>query len=452
MANQKPTEWEYSKNSPIDNYGTIVKNGRSITTISPTNPQGYLQLDPSSNDRIVSRIWYAIDTNGKITYSIAASGSGLTPTDRKFNNIQEIAGAAYAGYGNDTTLKIKNAISKNLTDRYKSIVIDKQASASPYAVDPNAPATAPSPTDAPIDINIPTIAGKSQKNRGTFYYPLDINGAGQDKIKFTMYEVSGSTIKGNISNILSNNFTGKIVQRNKNTTQLGEVYLPIQPSIVDRNSVDWRGGELNAFDAALFGTVYGGITSNNIADYASTQMKQVLDQVKEIAENESHPLRNALNVYLAQEAVGIKGMLSRATGAIVNPNLELLFNGPTLRPFSFSFKMSPRSKDEADQVRSIIRFFKEGSSVRTANSNVFLKSPNIFKIQFLSGSQPHKSLPQIKECALTECSVDYTPDGTYMTYNDDAKTLTSYNLNLTFSELDPIYSDDYENTDSDIGY
>lgn len=94
-------------------------------------------------------------------------------------------------------------------------------------------------------------------------------------------------------------------------------------------------------------------------------------------------------------------------------------------------------------------------SVRTASSNVFLKTPNVFDIQFQVGenNSPHKSLPRIKRCALLSCDVDYTPDGTYMTYLDAAKTLTSYQLSLRFSELEPIYDSDYKTIPRDeIGF
>jgi hypothetical protein len=50
----------------------------------------------------------------------------------------------------------------------------------------------------------------------------------------------------------------------------------------------------------------------------------------------------------AAAAAGAEGskLLSRATGQVINPNLELLFNGPQLRPFSFTFKLAARSKEE----------------------------------------------------------------------------------------------------------
>ena len=40
---------------------------------------------------------------------------------------------------------------------------------------------------------------------------------------------------------------------------------------------------------------------------------------------------------------------------------------------------------------------------------------------------------------LTNFKVNYTPDNSYMTYNDGG--MTGYDINLTFSEIVPIYAD-----------
>ena len=49
---------------------------------------------------------------------------------------------------------------------------------------------------------------------------------------------------------------------------------------------------------------------------------------------------------------------------------------------------------------------------------------------------------KIKPCALTNFGVSYTPDGSYMTYDDGG--LTGYDISMTFGELTPIYADDHE--------
>jgi hypothetical protein len=72
----------------------------------------------------------------------------------------------------------------------------------------------------------------------------------------------------------------------------------------------------------------------------------------------------------------------------------------------------------------------------------------------LSNNSDHPYLNRFKECALVDCAVNYTPDGTYMTYGDSS--MTAYELSLTFQELEPIFDDEYsdidKNKDTSIGF
>ena len=304
-----------------------------------------------------------------------------------------------------------------------------------------------------VNINIPSKNPQTSGYMGIHVYPSDMRKTNQDRIKFTLYESLGADISANPTQIFQPNFSGRVISQRRSTVPLGEVYLPIQPSITDSNNVEWSGASLNAFEAAAFSKSVGLMGQPNVASAAGDIYNSVKEAMKGLA-SQDNSIAQSLKVFLAQEAVGIQGMLSRTTGSVLNPNLELLFNGPSLRPFNFTFRLSPRDEPEATEVRKIIRFFKKGMSVRNASSNVFLKAPNVFDIQYQVGedNSPHKSLPRIKRCALLSCDVDYTPDGTYMTFNDDAKTLTSYQISLRFSELEPIYDSDYEKTEGQIGY
>ena len=278
-------------------------------------------------------------------------------------------------------------------------------------------------------------------------YPEKLDSSKQDCIQFSMETNEGRSLNGN------GGIFGGLGARNTGTTITGTVTLPIQSGIVDSNGVEWGGANLDAKDAFLASLALGGITSDKgLGENAGGLLSRVFGEIKKAATGGDDNFKKAINLYLAQEAVGVQGLLSRSSGAILNPNLELLFNGPTLRSFTFTFRLSPRSETEAGNVRRIIRFFKEGMSVKTASSGVFLKSPNIFNIKYLAAGADHKSLPKIKKCALLGCDVDYTPDGTYMTFNDEAKTMTSYQLSLRFGELEPIYSSNYTGSLDEIGY
>jgi hypothetical protein len=283
------------------------------------------------------------------------------------------------------------------------------------------------------------IDANYRRDYDNYYYPKDLETNKQDVIRFSMLRIAGSSIKPNFeagTQVITRTFINDIK---------GSVTLPVQPSITDNNTVDWSGGTLNAIQAYAAAAGINLIGSNDVADLG-TQVGTILGQIaKEITTNGNNA--QALKIFFAQEAVGIQNLLSRTSGAILNSNLELLFNGPSLRPFSFAFRLSPRDESEANQVRQIIRFFKQGMSVKTSSSNIFLQSPNIFRIRYLTWDgkkyTEHPSINRIKRCALLSCDVDYTPDGTYMTYNDPRRTMTSYGMTLRFSELEPIYEDDY---------
>ena len=51
-------------------------------------------------------------------------------------------------------------------------------------------------------------------------------------------------------------------------------------------------------------------------------------------------------------------------------------------------------------------------------------------------------LNSFKLCALTGLNVNYTNAGTYASY--DGGTPVNIRLNMTFKELNPIYSEDYD--------
>ena len=306
-----------------------------------------------------------------------------------------------------------------------------------------------------IDVNIK--GRKARSSYGNYYYPADLVANKQDRIRFQMKYSEGTLVNATIE-------SGVRQFQRKVENIGGSVTLPIVTGIADINEVDWEGAKLNPLQALGAGAALRAFDNANSGDKGVQAAIRgfggaVGNLGKEIRQV-GGDLKTALNVYLAQQAVGTQNLLSRTSGAIVNPNLEMLFSGPALRKFGFTFKLSPRDANEANQVRKILRFFKQGMSVKTSDSNVFLKAPNIFDINYqtFDGDREisHPSINKIKTCALLACDVQYTPDATYMTYDDPSRTMTSYQLTLQFNELDPIYDKDYTDLDNDqdttIGY
>ena len=89
-----------------------------------------------------------------------------------------------------------------------------------------------------------------------------------------------------------------------------------------------------------------------------------------------------------------------------------------------------------------------------SKSNLFLKSPHTFQLEYKyrggNKSESHPYLNKFKECALQGCAVNYTPNGNYSTFSDGV--MMSYQLTLSFSELEPIFNDEYGSGYDNIGY
>ena len=153
--------------------------------------------------------------------------------------------------------------------------------------------------------------------------------------------------------------------------------------------------------------------------------------------------------------VSTEDLLARQSGQIFNPNLELLFNGPSLRSFSFTFKFTPRSPSESNQCKQIIRSFKQNMAPKLGGdtiggSSIFMKTPNLFELRYRKGNDDHPFLNKFKQCFLTNMSVNYTGEGVYATYDD--ATPISMQLNLSFKEIEPIYFDDYNQETTGVGF
>lgn len=236
------------------------------------------------------------------------------------------------------------------------------------------------------------------------------------------------------------------------------MFLPMVPGINESNQVDWGGDSLNPLQLAA-GNVAGRMIStlgDKIGNTGKTKTwGDVIGESSGAMGNAAsyfmnNPrMRDFIVNYFAGKAVGAN-LLGRA-GIVVNPNLEVLFNGPKLRTFSYNFTFTPRDDRESRTVKTIIKVIKKAMAPKRRKAAIFLNVPSVFKIKYLmQGKRDHPFLNKIKPCALTGFNVDYTPGGSYMTYGDGS--MTSYGVSLNFAELEPIYNDDVVIDSPDMGY
>ena len=233
----------------------------------------------------------------------------------------------------------------------------------------------------------------------------------------------------------------------------GQVSIGIQPTIQDSNRQNWGESRLNPLQKRAFEAASQLVEPG--VDYAGKfqeLFQQQLDDLKKGLTSEQG--KNIAGIYFSAQAaqMNVDEALARSdvgAGVILNPNLELVYTGPALRTFTYTFKMTPREPEEAKAILQIINFFK--SNMVPKASEMFFKRPYYFDIKYVG--EGSKFLNKIKEkCALQDCSVNYTPDGSYTTYQGGS--MTSYQVSLSFSETSPLTDKDYEKIDlqNEIGY
>ena len=280
---------------------------------------------------------------------------------------------------------------------------------------------------------------------GDMKYPINLASEVQDVIKFSILEYVPS-LQGapGRERIVTLEGGSPIVVGSK---RIGVITLPIPAGISDSNPVGWENDTLNMIQKAAAEVAKGYFEGG--VDGGGKQLDNVGKQAQETIK--TGEAKTAATGFLIGEAMQ-KNIAARAYGAINNNNVELLFSGPSLRSFSFTFLFYPREPNEAIEVRRIIRAFKQAMSVKRSATSLLLKSPHTFAISYMTVEQgQHPYLNRFKECALTSCSVEYTPDGTYMTYDGPEKSMTAYRLSLSFQELEPIFDDEY-GPEGNIGF
>ena len=338
-------------------------------------------------------------------------------------------------------------------------------------------------------------SGKGRKKYDNLFYPSFIKKSNQDKLKITIlkpklqveiqgasnrrdrfqayktnagrtipydvpegskyYKDRGKVVGSNVAEAFEREQDriyaqgSNVKEKEFNKEIIGSVTLPIPNGVSDQNAVNYGQGTLNPaqkeLSDAAFTTIMEGLGPG------AKKARKAFDKTLK-----DKNITRAIAGYVGGTALGVdpNEILSRLDGTVFNNNLALLFKGPTLRPFTFQYTLSPRDRGEAVQVQKIIRAFKQSSSVQKSKSDFFLVAPNTFLLEFFKGPTTHTFLPTVKECALLNVGVNYMPDNSYMTYEDSS--MVSYSLTLSFQELEPVFNSDYEdldnNADQSIGF
>ena len=399
------------------------------------------------------------------------SNNKLEPEDNKSSRFNELM------YNSDALDAFNKAVNGPNKEEYSSTInyASDEEMTNYFAESQkksNNSAILPSITSIPptqrIAYNIPKSRRSLQGDKKLMRYPFDID-VNQDHFKITRYNYVRPNL--NLSKSAGRTNIGKNFTKAKAVTGGGQpitgtvagdsvvgsdlkgtILLPM-PKVTDVNGVEWGKSELNS----------SGLTALNVTDFLTVggtlSGKKGADQERDNAIREAIASRRENNSIAEGAAAAFTGtvaklagtltgsdldadtFLARQGGKVLNPNAEMLFQGPVIRDFGFSFVMIARSEEEGREIRSIIKFLKLGMAPKF-RSTTFLENPDVFTLEYRSGNELLKTVNRFSPggLALTTMRVDYAPNGYWSAYRDSQPVAVK--MDLDFTELRPIYQGD----------
>lgn len=290
----------------------------------------------------------------------------------------------------------------------------------------------------------------------TLKYPISLPESHTDFVYFThqSYRTNSSQRGGGAGSLNGQGYAGAGEPPNSNTAI--RLYMPNStPTVSNGNKwgdTTFRGplGKVQQFAASTVmdtgakvdQMLSEGVSAREVGEMAGSTTADVLNKFN---------MKNAkgLGTQLAIDAAGTilpgfnsgDDVLAFSQGKIYNPNVELLYKGPTLRQFNMSFNFFARSKDESKMIDSIIKEFKMYSAAD--DSGDFLTVPHIWQVTYRMGGKDHPKMNRFKKAALQSIAVvDNSASNMHTTFEDGTPTVTT--VSMSFTEVDMIFRKDHE--------
>ena len=219
------------------------------------------------------------------------------------------------------------------------------------------------------------------------------------------------------------------------------VAFPLPGSgIVDQAAVQYNATDTGPLGAAL--ATVGGEAIEKFTN-AGTEAGDT-QNAKEVDYNELTKNILGLGGAIVRDALPAvaKNAADLSSGTAVNPHIALLFQAVGLKTFNLTWKFAPRTQDESDSLKGIIKSMQKAIHPEfvTQENNFFLKYPNQVDCYY-QGSGDY--LHFFKRAAVTQFQVNYQPEGGNVLFAGTGAP-TFVELTMGFQEVEIWTAEDYE--------
>ena len=224
--------------------------------------------------------------------------------------------------------------------------------------------------------------------------------------------------------------------QNTTTRIVDSIALYLPPNVQDSYAVNYNASATGML-GFLAATVGGGIGAWNDNDMDKLA-RIVGDGLFGFVDYAFRQTAMATAEFLTSSEGG-EQLWNKAFGRADNPYLEVLFEAPQLREFTYNFTFAPKNEKERDHVQRIIQMFRfhMAPELRSDN-NRFITLPSTFDIHYMYQGADGKNsendyFNRIATCVLKNCAVDYTP-GSVRSHADGSPV--QIKMGLTFQETE----------------
>ena len=171
---------------------------------------------------------------------------------------------------------------------------------------------------------------------------------------------------------------------------------------------------------------------NELSDSQTHSFSTDTGIVKDLADkaNSMFPL------FSIQKAIGQIASTLGTRRVLANPGFFQNYTGSDPRSFSFSFKLIPNSKEEAETIMKVIKLIKKYSSP-SITADAIMIAPHFFHFYFSNTTL--QNLTGIRPCVITDVSTNYAGSGILETTMDGMPR--QINLSISMKELRTITED-----------
>tara|TARA_B100001564_G_scaffold249521_1_gene211863 strand:+ start:186 stop:1889 length:1704 start_codon:yes stop_codon:yes gene_type:complete len=277
---------------------------------------------------------------------------------------------------------------------------------------------------------VPSGTGRTQIGLGNY---TTINGGSGGNIPIGMNRTSGS-----VNSETRNKKDKSVIVKRAGTTKLqGSICLFMPASVAVTHTSNYTDTEIGfgtQATAAAFesfkqqrseGVSVGTATMNTLKQFGGEGVVGV-GQAAEVA---GFRMLGVLPLFR-----GAREVNEMRAGSILANRMELAFKGINKRAFQYTFKMLPKSSQEADEIRKIVYAFKHAMTPEFKEGEFNLGRemivPDTFNIHYMYRGSDNTYLHKIGECVLETMSIQYGGDR-YRTHGESSSELDVDGLPIT---------------------